>query len=237
LIPFLDLFNLARSVGVNTTYFESKNRTGGKEKIGYTLRFSVDYPDWLAKYFNLRAGKNLKYIDYGDFYGIKIKKVEKIKYTGYVYDFEIDNKKHAFQLANGIITHNCCRLRLDNRELYKRGGGLFGAAPLTGSIGVITINMPRLAYLSKTKKEFFQRLADLMDLAKVSLEIKRKVLEDWTEKGLYPYAKHYLSGVKKMRGCYWGNHFSTIGLIGKRVSYYLFQNHTHNQCILSSLLF
>ena len=108
----------------------------------------------------------------------------------------------------------CCRLRLDNRELYKRGGGLFGAAPLTGSIGVITINMPRLAYLSKTKKEFFQRLADLMDLAKVSLEIKRKVLEDWTEKGLYPYAKHYLSGVKKMRGCYWGNHFSTIGLIG-----------------------
>jgi len=210
----LDLFNLARSVGVNTTYFESKNRTGGKEKIGYTLRFSVDYPDWLAKYFNLRAGKNLKYIDYGDFYGIKIKKVEKIKYTGYVYDFEIDNKKHAFQLANGIITHNCCRLRLDNRELYKRGGGLFGAAPLTGSIGVITINMPRLAYLSKTKKEFFQRLADLMDLAKVSLEIKRKVLEDWTEKGLYPYAKHYLSGVKKMRGCYWGNHFSTIGLIG-----------------------
>jgi ribonucleoside-triphosphate reductase len=108
----------------------------------------------------------------------------------------------------------CCRLRLDNRELYKRGGGLFGAAPLTGSIGVITINMPRLAYLSKTKKEFFQRLADLMDLAKVSLEIKRKVLEDWTDKGLYPYAKHYLDGVKKMRGCYWGNHFSTIGLIG-----------------------
>ncbi len=108
----------------------------------------------------------------------------------------------------------CCRLRLDNRELYKRGGGLFGAAPLTGSIGVITINMPRLAYLSKTKKEFFQRLADLMDLAKVSLEIKRKVLEDWTDKGLYPYAQHYLDGVKKMRGCYWGNHFSTIGLIG-----------------------
>ncbi len=108
----------------------------------------------------------------------------------------------------------CCRLRLDNRELYKRGGGLFGAAPLTGSIGVITINMPRLAYLSKTKKEFFQRLADLMDLAKVSLEIKRKVLEDWTDKGLYPYAQHYLDGVKKMRGYYWGNHFSTIGLIG-----------------------
>src|SRR5680860_411858 len=108
----------------------------------------------------------------------------------------------------------CCRLRLDNRELYKRGGGLFGAAPLTGSIGVITINMPRLAYLSKTKKEFFQRLTHLMDLAKVSLEIKRKVLEDWTDKGLYPYAQHYLDGVKKIRSSYWGNHFSTIGLIG-----------------------
>jgi len=108
----------------------------------------------------------------------------------------------------------CCRLRLDNRELYKRGGGLFGSAPLTGSIGVVTINIPRLAYLSKTKKEFFQRLIHLMDLAKVSLEIKRKVLEDWTDKGLYPYAQHYLDGVKKIRNSYWGNHFSTIGLIG-----------------------
>jgi ribonucleoside-triphosphate reductase (formate) len=108
----------------------------------------------------------------------------------------------------------CCRLRLDNRELYKRGGGLFGANPLTGSIGVVTINMPRLGYVSKTKKDFFQRLIHIMDLAKESLEIKRKILEDWTEKGLYPYAKHYLGEVKKMRGVYWGNHFSTIGLIG-----------------------
>ncbi len=108
----------------------------------------------------------------------------------------------------------CCRLRLDNRELYKRGGGLFGANPLTGSVGVVTINLPRLGYLSKTKKEFFQRLEKLMDLAKTSLEIKRKVLEDWTEKGLYPYSKYYLEGVKKIRHSYWGNHFSTIGLIG-----------------------
>lgn len=108
----------------------------------------------------------------------------------------------------------CCRLRLDNRELYKRGGGLFGANPLTGSIGVVTINLPRIGYLSKTKKEFFERLTELMDLAKTSLEIKRKVLEDWTEKGLYPYSKFYLENVKKMRGSYWGNHFSTIGIIG-----------------------
>ena len=108
----------------------------------------------------------------------------------------------------------CCRLRLSNRELYMRGGGLFGSQPLTGSIGVVTINMPRIGYLSKTKKDFFERLSHLMDLAKESLEIKRKALENFIEKGLYPYSKYYLSSVKKMRDCYFGNHFSTIGLIG-----------------------
>jgi anaerobic ribonucleoside-triphosphate reductase len=108
----------------------------------------------------------------------------------------------------------CCRLRLDNRELYKRGGGLFGASPLTGSIGVVTINMPRIGYLSKTKEEFLARLGHSMDVAKESLEIKRKTLETFTEKGLYPYARFYLDGVKRMRNSYWGNHFSTIGLIG-----------------------
>lgn len=108
----------------------------------------------------------------------------------------------------------CCRLRLDNRELYKRGGGLFGSAPLTGSIGVVTIDMPRIGYLSKTKKEFFDRLGYLMDLAKESLEIKRKALENFIEKGLYPYSRYYLSEVKKMRNSYFGNHFATIGLMG-----------------------
>ena len=108
----------------------------------------------------------------------------------------------------------CCRLRLDNKELLKRGGGLFGSNPLTGSVGVVTINLPRIGYLSKTKKEFFEKLAKIMDIAKESLEIKRKVLEDFMEKGLYPYSKFYLSGVKKIRGQYFGNHFSTIGLVG-----------------------
>ena len=108
----------------------------------------------------------------------------------------------------------CCRLRLDNRELYKRGGGLFGSNPLTGSIGVVTINMPRIGHLSKTKKEFFEKLGHLMDLAKESLEIKRKALENFIEKGLYPYSKYYLSSVKQLRGCYFGNHFATIGLMG-----------------------
>ncbi|MFH1780825.1 MAG: ribonucleoside triphosphate reductase [Candidatus Nealsonbacteria bacterium] len=108
----------------------------------------------------------------------------------------------------------CCRLRLDNRELYKRGGGLFGSQPLTGSIGVVTINLPRIGYLSKTKKEFFNRLAKIMDIAKESLEIKRKALENFIEKGLYPYSRYYLSNIKQMRNNYWGNHFSTIGLVG-----------------------
>ena len=108
----------------------------------------------------------------------------------------------------------CCHLRLDNKELYKRGGGLFGSAPLTGSIGVVTINLPRIGYLSKTKKEFFERLSHLMDLAKESLETKRKVLEKFIEIGLYPYSRHYLSSAKKMRDQYFGNHFSTIGVIG-----------------------
>ena len=89
----------------------------------------------------------------------------------------------------------CCRLRLDNRELRKRGGGLFGANPLTGSIGVVTINLPRIAYLSKNEEEFFDRLERLMVLAKNSLEIKRKALENFTENNLYPYTKHYLSAI------------------------------------------
>ncbi|MEA2092838.1 MAG: ribonucleoside triphosphate reductase [Patescibacteria group bacterium] len=108
----------------------------------------------------------------------------------------------------------CCRLRLNNKELIKRGGGLFGSQPLTGSIGVCTINLPRIGYLSKNKDEFYNRLGAVMDLAKESLEIKRKAVNNFIEKGLYPYSKYYLSSVKKMRGSYFGNHFSTIGLIG-----------------------
>jgi ribonucleoside-triphosphate reductase len=108
----------------------------------------------------------------------------------------------------------CCRLRLDNRELLKRGGGLFGANPLTGSIGVVTINLPRIGYLAEDEKGFFGRLKKLVGLASESLIIKRKVLERFTENDLYPYAKFYLREVKKGTGLYWKNHFSTIGIIG-----------------------
>ena len=108
----------------------------------------------------------------------------------------------------------CCRLRIDNRELAYRGGGLFGSNPLTGSIGVVTINMPRLGYLAKDKDDFFRMLKEKMDLAKESLEIKRKVVESLTERGFYPYTKYYLRAIKGRFGVYWKNHFSTIGLIG-----------------------
>jgi len=109
----------------------------------------------------------------------------------------------------------CCRLRLDKRELYNRGGGgLFGSGALTGSIGVVTINLPRIGYTSKTKKEFFNKLEKQMEIARESLEIKRKAIENFMEKGLYPYSKYYLEGIKKMRGSYFGNHFSTVGIIG-----------------------
>jgi anaerobic ribonucleoside-triphosphate reductase len=108
----------------------------------------------------------------------------------------------------------CCRLRLDNRELRKRGGGLFGANPLTGSVGVVTINIPRLGYLSADEDEFFARLRKYMELARDSLLIKRNVLEKMTELGLYPYSRYYLRSVKERFGGYWYNHFNTIGLVG-----------------------
>jgi ribonucleoside-triphosphate reductase len=108
----------------------------------------------------------------------------------------------------------CCRLRIDNRELRKRGGGLFGANPLTGSIGVVTLNMPRIGYLSKDEDEFFERLEKIMQVSKTSLEIKRKALEAFTENGLYPYSRRYLCDIKEGHGKFWKNHFSTIGLAG-----------------------
>ncbi|HIU20998.1 MAG TPA: ribonucleoside triphosphate reductase [Candidatus Limadaptatus stercorigallinarum] len=108
----------------------------------------------------------------------------------------------------------CCRLRLDVSELRKRGGGLFGSNPHTGSIGVVTINLPRIGYLSKTEGEFLERVRHMAVIAKTSLEIKRKIVEAQSERGLYPYSTHYLRGVKERTGEYWANHFNTIGIVG-----------------------
>lgn len=100
----------------------------------------------------------------------------------------------------------CCRLRLDLRELRKKSGGFFGSGESTGSIGVVTINMPRLGHLAKDESDFYERLDKMMDIAARSLDIKRKVVTRFLKNGLYPYAKRYLGT--------FSNHFSTIGLVG-----------------------
>jgi anaerobic ribonucleoside-triphosphate reductase len=110
-------------------------------------------------------------------------------------------------LNPGDVRSMCCRLQLDLRELRKRGGGLFGSAEMTGSIGVVTLNAARIGYLAKGDREkFFAQIEHLMELAKTSLEIKRKVIQEWIDRGLFPYTKRYLGYLK--------NHFSTIGING-----------------------
>ena len=108
----------------------------------------------------------------------------------------------------------CCRLRLNLKELRKRGGGLFGSNPLTGSVGVVTINLPRIGFKAKDINEFKAMVKEVADKAKLSLEIKRKIIEEQTEKGLYPYCARFLRNAKERFGDYWHNHFSTIGVIG-----------------------
>ena len=108
----------------------------------------------------------------------------------------------------------CCRLRLSLNELRKRGGGLFGSNPLTGSVGVVTVNLPAIGATAEDRLDWFWRIEAAIELAAESLEIKRAKIEEYTELGLYPYSRFYLSGVKESQGTYWANHFSTIGLIG-----------------------
>jgi len=139
------------------------------------------------------------------------------------FDWETENAQLLFEMTAKYGTPNfqnfvnsdlnpedvrsmCCRLQLDKRELRKRGGGLFGADEFTGSVGVITINLPRIGYLSSTKEDFYRRLDHIMDLAKESLVIKRKVINKLLESGLFPYTMRYLKHLN--------NHFSTIGLVG-----------------------
>ena len=112
----------------------------------------------------------------------------------------------------------CCRLRLDVSELRKRGGGLFGSNPQTGSIGVVTLNLPRIGYLADNEEEYFELIDKYCDIAKSSLEIKRKIIEQQMENGLYPYSKFYLANVKERTGKYWNNHFNTIGIVGMNES-------------------
>ncbi|MFW6410206.1 MAG: ribonucleoside triphosphate reductase [Halanaerobiales bacterium] len=165
------------------------------------------------------SNENIEFLRNADFTVVKVKDIvkEKLDYQQDFYDIELE-KNHYFVHSDGNITHNCCRLRLDNRQLRKRGGGLFGANPLTGSIGVVTLNLPRIGYLADSKREYMDRIYHLMDLARDSLETKRKVLENLTEKGLYPYSQFYLNSVKERFDEYWKNHFNTIGINGMNES-------------------
>jgi len=135
--------------------------------------------------------------------------------------FEMTRKYGIPYFANYInsdmdpddIRSMCCRLRINNKTLRKRGG-LFAANPLTGSLGVVTINLPRIGHTADNEYRFFQRLGKLMRIAKESLLIKRETVENFTNQGLYPYCKYYLQDVKKRMNQYWGNHFNTIGING-----------------------
>lgn len=152
-----------------------------------------------------------KYIMKDNYMWFSIVSIEQIKKgsggaTKNSYCMEIlSDDEPIFMLGNGVYTHNC-RLRLDLRELRKKSGGFFGSGESTGSVGVVTINMPRIAYLSKTKEEFYNRLDNIMDLSAKSLKIKRETINKLLDDGLYPYTKRYLGTLN--------NHFSTIGLVG-----------------------
>jgi ribonucleoside-triphosphate reductase len=122
----------------------------------------------------------------------------------------------------------CCRLRLDNRELRRRGGGLFGANPLTGSVGVVTINMARIGYTAKDEEEYFEILDKWMDVAKEALMTRRAFVEKYMKKGLYPYSKFYLRDIAQRFGEYFKNHFNTIGLLGLNESIVNFMGEKEN---------
>jgi ribonucleoside-triphosphate reductase len=180
-------------------------------RLGNNPNFRIDYPS-RDSYGDLFTE------DKDNHYFKIIEIIEDKSYSKPLYCFEVndeneDNNSHIFMLGNGLLTHNC-RLRINQKELRRRGGGLFGSNPMTGSIGVVTINLPRLGYLSKTKKEFYERFDKLMDLAAQSLAKKREVIERNMERDLYPYSKYYLSETKKRYGSYFYNHFNTIGIVG-----------------------
>lgn len=168
-----------------------------------------DNPVWCIRPYDPENGQT----SYGDVYrkaeGLMWFRIESIEpqdttaSTGYC--FEVLSDDPYFMLPNGLVTHNC-RLRLDLNELRRRNGGFFGSGESTGSIGVVTINLPQMAYLSASEDDFFARLDHLMDIAARSLDIKRTAVANWLEAGLYPYTKAYLG--------HFDNHFSTIGLVG-----------------------
>ena len=156
---------------------------------------------------DLKTGYKVPFYSDNECLLYEIIQIEKIDYDfDKLYCMEVEGDSKYFLLANGLLTHNC-RLRLDLREIRKRHGGLFGAGDQTGACSVVTINLPRIGYLSKNKEELYKQLDNIMDLAKESSDIKRKHCEKSLETGLLPYMKRYLKNGLN-------NHFSTIGIVG-----------------------
>ena len=193
-----DLRDLAHSVGSKCLLSSVDNRTEKEGSLSDNPIYCLSLPERTsyAPFFKT-INQHIAY---------RITEVTVGAESDNLYCFEVDNESHLFTLANGLITHNC-RLQLDLRELLKRGNGLFGSAEQTGSIGVVTINCARLGYLYKGDEEnLLKRLDYLTDLAKDSLERKRKVIQELMDSGLYPFTARYLGRLK--------NHFSTIGVNG-----------------------
>lgn len=207
-----DMEALFTSLGVATT-IDVSDRTD-EPVIIREKEYTRNFPLYCIRWYdssNKRNYTNLFKTRNNSVY-FKIASIEKLNtIPEYVYCFEMEDQGEPyFTLPNGIITHNC-RLSLDKRELRKRGGGLFGSDEFTGSIGVVTINLPQLAYSSKYEEDkmlsFENKICEVMELAKESLEIKRNKLNEWFDAGMYPYTKRYLTMKFK-------NHFNTIGLVG-----------------------
>ncbi|EKD30357.1 MAG: hypothetical protein ACD_78C00079G0005 [uncultured bacterium (gcode 4)] len=172
-----------------------------------TEDFPWESPDAL-RIFDVTAKYGLPYFQ--NFIGSQYKRVKDK-------DGKVTTVENTEAYKPGAVRSMCCRLQLDLRELLKRGNGLFGSAEMTGSIGVVTINLARIGYNYKGDAEGFKRqVKHLMDLSKISLEMKRKVLTQWLERGLYPYTYRYLRSFR--------NHFSTIGLNGMNEAIMNFTN-------------
>jgi len=203
-----DLVSVYASLGISTRIDEdSRRETEGKlsDSIIYCIIPYLDDVDF---------GKKNLYTKDQDYTWFKIKSIKEYTSLKNVYCLEVlDDNEPIFMMANGIVTHNC-RLRLDKREIHKRGGGLFGANPATGSIGVVTINLAQIGYLAKNKEDLFSLIKDRFEVCVESLEIKRKIIEKNTDNGLYPYFARYHKHVKERAGQWFANHFSTIGVNG-----------------------
>lgn len=191
-----DLVSLLFSLGMKAMATNVDMREG---RISDSPIYRVDYPE-RSRYWEL-------YDEDDNYFYFKITNIEDVSYTwAYLYCIEVNSDEHVFSLWNGLITHNC-RLQLDLNELKKRWWWLFGSAEMTGSLGVVTLNMPKIGYMYKGDEVGFKKqIRHLMDLAKTSLELKRKEVSKRLERGLYPYTKRYLADFR--------NHFSTIGING-----------------------